>query len=73
MEELGLGWRLENLREESGYTKKEISNKLGFSSNVYGTYEREERQPAYETLAALADLFDVSLDYLIRGSKYQKN
>lgn len=73
MEEFSLGWRLENLREESGYTQKEVSYKLGFSSNVYGTYEREERQPAYETLAELADLYNVSLDYLIRGNESRNN
>ncbi|HLR51706.1 MAG TPA: helix-turn-helix transcriptional regulator [Candidatus Avamphibacillus sp.] len=73
MEGLRLGYRLENLREKSGYTKKEISYKLGFSSNVYGTYESGETHPAYQTLAELADLFNVSLDYLIRENKYQKN
>lgn len=64
------GLRLENLREQYGYTKKEVSFKLGFSANVYGSYEREERRPSFETLIKLADLYDVSLDYLIRGKEY---
>jgi|SRR5690625_750702 len=64
------GWRLENLREKTGYSKKEISLKLGFSANVYGSYEREERRPSLETIIKLAEIFDVSLDYLIRGEEH---
>lgn len=66
------GLRLENLREKHGYTKKEISLMLGFSPNVYGTYEREERRPSLETLVNLAEIYNVSLDYLIRGTEYTK-
>lgn len=63
--------RLAKLREESGLSKKEISMKLGFTANVFGTYEREERRPTLETLVKMADFFHVSLDYLIRGQEYQ--
>lgn len=66
----GFGSRLENLREKFGYSKKDISMKLGFTANVYGAYEREERRPNLETLVSIADLFDVSIDYLVRGKDY---
>jgi len=61
------GQRLENLRESLGYTKKDVSLKLDFTANVYGSYERGERRPSLETLIKLADMFETSLDYLIRG------
>lgn len=64
------GRRLENLRESHGYTKKDVSLKLGFTANVYGSYERGERRPTLETLIKLADLFDTNLDYLIRGKRH---
>lgn len=64
--------RLENLRETSGYTKKELSTKLGFSANVYGAYERGERRPSLETCCKLANLFNVSLDYLLCGKEYSQ-
>lgn len=67
-----LGLRLENLREKYGYTKADVSLKLGFTANVYGSYEREERRPALETIMKLADIYDVSLDYLIRGNEYEQ-
>ena len=63
------GQRLENLRESLGYTKKDVSLKLDFTANVYGSYERGERRPTLETLIKLADMFDTSLDYLIRGKQ----
>ena len=66
----GFGLRLENLREKHGYSKVQISYKLGFSQNVYGSYEREARRPTLETMIKLADIFQVSLDYLIRGNEY---
>lgn len=67
------GLRLENLREKCGYSKIDVSLKLGFTANVYGSYEREERRPALETIIKLADIYNVSLDYLIRGVEYQQS
>jgi transcriptional regulator with XRE-family HTH domain len=57
----GFGLRLENLREKYGYSKVEMSLKLGFSQNVYGAYEREEKRPSLETIIKLADIFHVFL------------
>ncbi|APC49604.1 hypothetical protein BME96_16015 [Virgibacillus halodenitrificans] len=69
----GLGQRLENLRERSDYKQKEISALLGFTTNVYGMYEREERAPSLDTLVELADFFHVSVDYLLRGKEYHSS
>lgn len=69
----GLGLRLENLRDKFGYSKRDVSLMLGFTANVYGSYERETRSPALETIIKLADIYNVSLDYLIRGMEYQNS
>src|SRR5690625_6088076 len=66
------GLRLESLREKYGSTKKALSLKLGFTPNVYGSYEREERRPSLETLVKLAEIYNDSLDYLIRGMEHTK-
>jgi len=65
----GFGKRLENLRDTFGYSKRNLSRQLGFSANVYGAYEREERRPSFETMTKIADIYGVSLDYLIRGEE----
>lgn len=64
------GKRLERLRKDKGLNKKELSFMLGFTANVYGAYEREDRRPSIETLMFLANLYGVSLDYLISGKNY---
>jgi len=65
----GFEWRLENLRDKHGYTQKEVSRKLGFSENTYGQYESGKRKPDYDTLIKLADLYQVTVNYLLRGEE----
>lgn len=48
--------------------KKELCAELGISIMTYYRYERGEREPSLSTLVALADYFDVSLDYLVGRS-----
>lgn len=68
----GFGLRLEKLRDEAGYTKRQMSQKLNFSMNVYGEYEREQAKPSIETAGKLAKFFNVSLDFLVYGEEYQQ-
>ena len=56
--------RLEALKSEKHIMQKDVSVALGISSRTYQRYEYGEREPSMSTLIALADLFDVSLDYL---------
>jgi len=60
-----LNERLARLREEAGYTKKEVANILNIDPSTYGKYELGKRQPDYETLIRLAELFNVSVDFLL--------
>ncbi|WP_245780693.1 helix-turn-helix domain-containing protein [Gracilibacillus orientalis] len=68
-----LGLRLENLCEQFNYDYKTISKKLGYSENTFGHYVRGVRTPDYHTLIKIADLFNVSLDYLLRGKEFSYN
>ena len=53
------GDNLAELRKESGYDQKKLGELLGVS------YERGRSQPNHEMLIRIAELFDVSLDYLL--------
>lgn len=64
--------RLENLRDKFDLQQTDVSSKLGLSDNAYGNYERGYRTPDFEALIVLADLFDVSLDYLMLGKEDKK-
>lgn len=60
--------RLINLRKSRNLTQKEIAETIGMSVLGYQRYEYGTREPAYRMLIALADYFDVSLDYLVGRS-----
>ncbi|MED4936290.1 helix-turn-helix transcriptional regulator [Heyndrickxia coagulans] len=63
-----LGSRLRDLREKRKLTQKELAEKLNIPNQNISNYERDFRQPDYETLQMLADFFDVTTDYLIGRS-----
>ena len=60
--------RLIFLRKSRNLTQKQIYSVIGMSAIGYQRYEYGEREPAYQNLIALADYFDVSLDYLVGRS-----
>ena len=55
---------LKQLRLEAKLTQKELSRILGVSESTVGMYERNQREPAFEMLEAIADYFNVDMDYL---------
>ena len=56
--------RLKELRSSRGLTQKDVADSVGMAQMAYQRYEYGTREPAYQKLIALADFFDVSLDYL---------
>ncbi|MDH7478970.1 MAG: helix-turn-helix transcriptional regulator [Syntrophomonadaceae bacterium] len=57
--------RLLALREERELTQKELGALVGYTDAAIGNWERAKRLPDPETLAKLADIFDVTTDYLL--------
>lgn len=57
--------RLKSLRESKGYKQNFIAEKIGIKSNTLSGYESGTRRPDAEILAKLADIYDVSTDYII--------
>ena len=64
-----LGERLRLLRKEKHMTQTEMANQFGQSLRAYQYYESDTRHPEYDHLLALADFFNVSLDYLVGRSE----
>lgn len=62
-----IGHRIAALRREAGMSQAQLAQALNVSPSAVGMYEQGRREPAAETLAAMADLFSVSVDYLITG------
>lgn len=62
---INLGQRLKELREERGYTQKQLAEKLGINSVTYLHYEKEQREPPLALLADISRIYGVSVDYLL--------
>ena len=58
------GIRLKELREQRQYTQEMLAKLLGTSRSRIAMYERGEREPDFEMQEAIADFFNVTIDYL---------
>lgn len=58
--------RLAELRRSKGYSQESLANALGLSRQAVSKWERAESSPDTENLIALARLYGVSLDELVR-------
>jgi transcriptional regulator with XRE-family HTH domain len=61
---MDFGKRIIELRKTKGISQTELASQLGIHKNVLGRYEREEAKPSIEVAKNIADLLEVSLDYL---------
>ncbi len=57
--------KLLELRKTSHLTQREMAEKLDITQPSYIRYENGTSQPTLETLVKIADIFDVSVDYLL--------
>lgn len=55
---------LKSLRIKNSMTQKQLADTLGVSESRIGMYERCQREPDFEMLEAIADYFNVDMDYL---------
>ncbi len=58
---------LRHLRQQRGWTQKELADKLEVKQPVIGAYEEERAVPPLFTLTRIAELFTVSLDALVQS------
>lgn len=61
---------LKMLREKYNYTQQQLADALHVTKNSISHYERGISMPDLGILCALADIFDVSLDYLLGRSDF---
>lgn len=56
---------LKKLRENNGLSQYKLADILGVSQSAVGLWESGRREPNFDTLCRIADLFHVSTDYLL--------
>ena len=68
MDELKVGARIAKLRNENNITQLELAEKLGVTDRAVSKWETRGGYPDITLLPQIADIFNVSLDYLLRGT-----
>ena len=61
--------KLYELRKQKGFSQEELANRLNVSRQTISKWEVGESTPDMEKLAAISDLFEVSLDELVKGEE----
>lgn len=63
-----VGDRIASLRRRMNLTQEGFSEKVGISRAALSHYEKNRREPDYETINRMADFFEVTTDYLLGRS-----
>ena len=61
--------RLKELRKSRNISQVKLAMDLNMNQNSISRYETGEREADYATLIAIADYFDVSIDYLLERTE----
>lgn len=62
---MSFGTRLLQARKKKGISQEELAKHLGTKGPAVGRYERDEMKPSVEVAAKMAEILEVSLDYLV--------
>ena len=60
-------------RKIKNISQYDIAKKLGITRGAYSHYEGGRALPTADTLIKLAEILDVSVDYLLTGKEYSNN
>lgn len=70
---MNFSFRLKELRVGRKLNQQEVADNLGIARTTYASYEQGKREPDHETLVKIADFFDVSIDFLLRGEDHYRD
>ena len=66
-----IGKTIAELRKEKGWTQIELAEKLQVSDKAISKWEKDSGAPSVEFFPVLAEVFGVSIDYLMTGKKVE--
>lgn len=58
---------LKIFRKKSGYTQEQIAEKIGVTRQTVAKWENGDAMPDIENIIALADVYEVTVDSLVRN------
>lgn len=69
MEKKTIGGFIAALRKANGMTQKELAERLNVSDKTVSRWERDDGAPDLATIPAIAEIFNVTCDELLRGER----
>ena len=65
-----LGKRINEIRKKRGITAQSMADMLHINIRSYRNYESGHREPSVDFIIRIADILDVSLDYLLGRDEF---
>lgn len=69
---MSIGKRISDLRKQYSYSQEYVAEKIGVSRQAVSKWEQDQTAPDTYNLIALAELFNVSVEYLATGKSEQQ-
>lgn len=70
---MNLGEKIFKLRKEKGFSQEVLAEKLGTTRQAVSKWENNQGFPETEKLMQLSNIFEVSVDFLLKDEKTIKN
>lgn len=68
-----LGERVKELRHKAGLTQLDLAYRVYISESYIALIEANKRNPSTDVINALAEVFHVSVDYLVNGEENESD
>jgi transcriptional regulator with XRE-family HTH domain len=69
---LNIGSKVTELRKQKKWSQADLAKAVSASRDIIGKYERNENAPSIEMAQKIADVFGVTVDYLLGKSDFAK-
>lgn len=66
---VSLGDKLKMLRKKNNLTQQQVAERLNVSKAVVSSYELSNRSPSFQTLVKIANIYNVTTDFLLGINK----
>jgi len=66
---MSLGQQLKRLRESKGFSQEDVAKKIGITRQAVYKWEHDKSCPDIDNLILLSEMYNVTLDELIKGNQ----
>lgn len=67
---MDIGSKIKELRIAKGLSQQQIAQRIGVNQNTFSRYENSIIHPSLEVLVLIADILEVTTDYLLGREEY---